>query len=93
LSSLDRETVRRVAEHARLRLTGEELDRFAGQLKVVLDAFSELDAVDTSGVEPSYHPVPLENAMRGDEPEPWVWDPFANSRHIEGRHLRGPRIT
>ncbi len=59
----------------------------------MLDAFSELDAVDTSGVEPSYHPVPLEDASRGDEPVRWEWDPFANSRHIEGRHFRGPRIT
>jgi aspartyl-tRNA(Asn)/glutamyl-tRNA(Gln) amidotransferase subunit C len=93
LSSLDRETVRRVAQHARLSLTAEELDRFAGQLEVVLGAFADLDAVDTEGVEPSYHPIPLEDATRGDEPAAWNWDPFANSRHVEGRHFRGPRIT
>jgi aspartyl-tRNA(Asn)/glutamyl-tRNA(Gln) amidotransferase subunit C len=85
--------VRRVAEYARLRLTDEELDRFAGQLKVVLDSFSELDAVDTSGVEPSYHPLSVEGASRDDEPRRWEWDPFLNSGHREGRHFRGPRIT
>jgi len=93
LTSLDRETVRRVAEHARLSLTSEELDRFSGQLGVVLGAFAELDAVDVEGVEPSYQPVPLEDVVRGDEPTRWDWDPFANSRRVEGRHLRGPRIT
>jgi aspartyl-tRNA(Asn)/glutamyl-tRNA(Gln) amidotransferase subunit C len=85
--------VRRVAEHARLRLTDEELDRFAGQLRVVLDAFSEIDAVDTSGVEPSYHPVAAEGVLRDDEPRRWDWDPFLNSGHREGKHFRGPRIT
>ena len=85
--------MRRVAEHARLRLTDKELGKFAGQLSVVLGAFSELDKVDTEGVEPSYQPVPLEDVMRGDEPRDWDWDPFANSRHVEGRHFRGPRIT
>ena len=85
--------MRRVAEHARLSLTDEELDRFAGQLGVVMGAFAELDRVDTEGVEPSYQPVAIEDVSRGDEPEPWEWDPFANSRSVEGRHLRGPRIT
>jgi len=93
LSSIDRDAVRRVAEHARLQLTDEELDRYARQLKVILDAFSELDAVDTSGVEPSYHPVAAEGVLRDDEPRRWEWDSFLNSGHREGEHFRGPRIT
>lgn len=82
-----------MAEHARLRLTEPELDLFAGQLRVILEAFRELDAVDTGGVEPSYHPLTVEDALRCDEAEGWEWDPFANSRHVEGRFFRGPRIT
>jgi len=82
-----------VAEHARLRLTGSELDVYAGQLRVILEAFSELDAVDTGGMEPSYHPVTVEGAVREDEAAGWGWDPFANSVHVEGRFFRGPRIT
>jgi len=92
LSSLDRDQVRRVAEHARLRLTDSELDVYAGQLVVILEAFSELDAVDTDGVEPSFHPLTVEDALREDEATSWEWDPFANSGHREGRFFRGPRI-
>jgi aspartyl-tRNA(Asn)/glutamyl-tRNA(Gln) amidotransferase subunit C len=82
-----------VAEHARLHLTDRELDLYAGQLRVILEAFSELDSVDTDGVEPSYHPLALEDALRDDEPSRWEWDPFANAGHREGRNFRGPRIT
>jgi len=89
---MDRDQVRRVAEHARLHLTDQELDMYAGQLRVILEAFSELDAVDTDGVEPSFHPLTVEDAVREDESAGWEWDPFANSGHREGRFFRGPRI-
>lgn len=49
--------------------------------------------METSGVEPSYHPVAAEDVLRDDEPRRWEWDPFANSGHREGKHFRGPRIT
>jgi Asp-tRNA(Asn)/Glu-tRNA(Gln) amidotransferase C subunit len=49
--------------------------------------------VNTEGVEPSYHPLVLDGALRDDEPEEWEWDPFTNSGHREDRYFRGPRIT
>jgi Asp-tRNA(Asn)/Glu-tRNA(Gln) amidotransferase C subunit len=49
--------------------------------------------VDTSSVEPSYHPMSVEGVPRGDEPRRWEWDPFLNAGHVEGKHFRGPRIT
>ncbi|MCK4318794.1 Asp-tRNA(Asn)/Glu-tRNA(Gln) amidotransferase subunit GatC [Candidatus Bathyarchaeota archaeon] len=84
--------VRRVAEAARLSLTDEELERYEQQLKVILEAFRELDEVDTEGVEPSFHPVELEDVLREDKPSKWVWDPLANSEHKEDGYFRGPRI-
>ncbi len=59
---------------------------------MILDAFKELDQVDTEGVEPSYHPIELEDALREDEPEKWEWDPLANVVDAEDRSIRGPRI-
>jgi len=84
--------VRRVAEAARLNLTDEELERYGQQLKVILEAFRMLDEVDTEGVEPSFHPVELEDVLREDEPSKWSWDPLANSEHKEDGYFRGPRI-
>ena len=84
--------VRRVAEAARLNLTDKELERYEQQLKVILEAFRELDEVDTKGVEPSFHPIELEDVLREDKASKWVWDPLANSEHKEDGYFRGPRI-
>jgi aspartyl-tRNA(Asn)/glutamyl-tRNA(Gln) amidotransferase subunit C len=84
--------VHRVAEAARLSLTDEELERYEKQLRVILEAFRELDEVDTEGVEPSFHPIELEDVLRDDEVSVWSWDPLANSEHREDGYFRGPRI-
>ncbi len=87
-----RELVEGLARSARLTLTPEETTKYTQQLSVILEAFKELDEVDTEGVEPSYHPIELEDALRDDVPEKWVWDPLANVVDKEGRSIRGPRI-
>ncbi len=61
--------VQKVAKLARLRLTGDELDRFTGQLAAILDHAADLETLDLDGVEPMAHPVPLSNVLRADEPE------------------------
>ncbi len=91
-AEIDRGMVRRVAEAARLSLTEEEIERYEWQLKVILEAFRELDEVDTEGVEPSYHPIMLEDVLRDAEASGWSWDPLANSKHREDGYFRGPRI-
>jgi aspartyl-tRNA(Asn)/glutamyl-tRNA(Gln) amidotransferase subunit C len=90
---IDRELLEHIAEVSRLKLTDEELERFTEQLKVILDAFREIDEVDTEGVEPSFHPSELKDVLREDEARPWGWDPLGNSWHKERKHFKGPRIT
>ena len=91
--TIDRGLVERIAKVARLELTEDEVEKFTEQLKVILEAFRELDDVDTEGVEPSFHPQELSNVLREDEAKPWDWDPLGNSRHKERRQFKGPRIT
>ena len=76
--TVTRELVESLAKAARLALTPEETTKYTQQLSVILEAFKELDQVDTEGVEPSYHPIELEDALRDDEPIKWEWDPLAN---------------
>lgn len=59
-----------VAKLARLKLSDEELERFTTQLCDVLDYASEIDSLDTGGVEPTSHPYPLVNVLRKDEAAP-----------------------
>ncbi len=90
--TIDRGLVERIAKVARLELTEDEIEKFTKQLKVILEAFRELDDVDTEGVEPSFHPQELSNVLREDEVTSWSWDPLENTDHREGRYFKGPRI-
>ena len=90
--ALDKALVVKLAEIAQLELSEEEKERYSEQLKVIIEAFRELDEVDTSNVEPSFHPLEIADVMRDDLVEEWDWDPLSNSKHKEGRYLRGPKI-
>jgi len=64
---ISRQDVAHVAALARLRLSDEELDRFTVQLGAVLDHAADVAALDTEGVAPTAHPLPLVNVLRDDE--------------------------
>jgi aspartyl-tRNA(Asn)/glutamyl-tRNA(Gln) amidotransferase subunit C len=67
---ITREDVAHVADLARLTLTDEELDRFTDQLAAVLDHARDVEALDTAGVPPTAHPLPLRNVLRDDRVRP-----------------------
>jgi aspartyl-tRNA(Asn)/glutamyl-tRNA(Gln) amidotransferase subunit C len=60
--------VRHVARLARLDVTDEEVALFAGQLAAVLEHAEDVEALDTEGVPPTAHPLPLVNVLRDDVP-------------------------
>jgi aspartyl-tRNA(Asn)/glutamyl-tRNA(Gln) amidotransferase subunit C len=68
--SLDAETVAWVANLARLELTEAELAGMTEQLGAIVDYVAQLGQVDTTGVEPLAHPLPVRNVFRDDEPAP-----------------------
>ena len=69
---ITREEVENVALLARLELTGEEKDIFTGQMDAILAYVDKLNELDTSGVIPTAHAVPMENAFRDDEARPSI---------------------
>jgi aspartyl-tRNA(Asn)/glutamyl-tRNA(Gln) amidotransferase subunit C len=60
------EEVRATAELARLALSDEELTRLERELSAILDYMTDLAALDTTGVEPMTHAVPLFAPLRED---------------------------
>ena len=64
--SLSAEEVAKVAMLARLRLAPEELATFTGQLNAIVDYVTQLQALDTAGVEPLAHGVEVRNVFRED---------------------------
>jgi aspartyl-tRNA(Asn)/glutamyl-tRNA(Gln) amidotransferase subunit C len=66
--AISRDEVVHVARLARLALTEEELDRFAGQLDAILEAVGKVSELDLSAVEPTLHPLALSNVWAEDTP-------------------------
>lgn len=62
------EEVRSIAELARLDLTEDEINLYAGQLSEVLNYFERLQELDTSHIEPTASVLPLTNVLRPDVP-------------------------
>jgi aspartyl-tRNA(Asn)/glutamyl-tRNA(Gln) amidotransferase subunit C len=72
---LSRDQVLHVARLARLELTDDEVERYAGELSKVLDYIEKIEELDLTDVEPTSHVVDVENALRPDEPRPsWPRD-------------------
>ena len=88
------EDVAHVATLARLRLSDEELERFTGQLAAVLDHARDVEALDTQGVPPTAHPLPLVNVLRDDVVVPSLdrQEVLAQAPAVEADRFRVPRI-
>jgi aspartyl-tRNA(Asn)/glutamyl-tRNA(Gln) amidotransferase subunit C len=65
---IDRQAVAHVARLARLDVTDDEIERFTEQLAAVLDHAQDVEALDTEGVPPTAHPLPVANVLREDVP-------------------------
>lgn len=94
MSTLSREEVAHLARLARLAVTDEELDLFAGQLGVILDSVSRISEVAAADIPPTSHAVPLTNVTRPDELGPTL-DPdevLACAPSAEDNRFRVPRI-
>lgn len=69
VSTISKSEVIRVAALARVALTEEEIDRFAGELNVIAEAVASVTGVPPD-VPATSHPIPMSNVMRDDVPEP-----------------------
>ncbi|MFC4100903.1 Asp-tRNA(Asn)/Glu-tRNA(Gln) amidotransferase subunit GatC [Paenibacillus xanthanilyticus] len=65
--SITLKDVEHVAKLARLELTEQEKEQFTGQLNAILKYAEKLNQLDTEGIEPTSHVLPVTNVMREDE--------------------------
>ena len=91
---ITRDDVEHVARLARLALTPAEVDALTQELGVILDYAAQVDALDTEGVPPTAHPLPLVNVLRPDEVRPGVdrSEVLAEAPATEADRFRVPRI-
>ena len=92
--SLTVDQVEHVARLARLELSPEEKERFTYQLNDILQYVEKLQQLETDGIEPTAHAIPLQNVFRKDKIRPSFSreDILANAPDREGDFFRVPQI-
>src|SRR5947207_6043695 len=93
-AAITRDEVAHLAKLARLAVTEQELDVFAGQLDVILAAVARVQEVAAADISPTSHAVPLTNVMRPDAPGPCLDREavLAAAPAAEDGRFRVPRI-
>jgi aspartyl-tRNA(Asn)/glutamyl-tRNA(Gln) amidotransferase subunit C len=91
---ISRDDVAHLARLARLAVSDDELDLFAGQLDVILGAVARVGEVAAADIPPTTHAVPLENVLRADEERPCLSREavLAGAPDVEDGKFRVPRI-
>jgi len=92
--ALTREEVSHVAHLARLSLRPEEIDLFTRQLNNILEYVAKLQELDTAGVLPLAHVIPIVNAFREDAVAPGLdrEDALENAPAREEGSFLVPRV-
>ena len=94
MPQISRDEVAHLARLARLALTDDELESFAGQLGAILEYVGQIQAVDVTDVEATDNPLTSVNVTRPDVVEPGLSQEQALSqapKSAEGR-FAVPRI-
>lgn len=95
MAKIDEQTIRKVAEIARLNLTNTEVKKFSKDLGEILSAFKKIDRANTVNVKPSFQPMPIKNVTREDRVEPGLSREEALSnvkKNKEGNFFKGPKV-
>ena len=88
------EEVEHVARLARLELSPADKERMRRELDRILSYIDKLRMLDTEGVEPTSHAIPMTNVMRDDAPRPSFpqADMLSNAPDRSGEFFRVPKI-
>jgi aspartyl-tRNA(Asn)/glutamyl-tRNA(Gln) amidotransferase subunit C len=94
VSKISRDEVAHLAKLARLAVTEDELDTFAGQLDVILDSVARVGEVAADDIPPTSHAVPVTNVFRADEVRPGLSrdQALSGAPAAEENRFRVPRI-
>ena len=94
MTGITRAEVAHLARLARLELTEDELDHYAGQLDVILQSVARVSEVATPDIPAPSHPIPLVNVFREDIVRPCLdrAEVLAAAPAHEDDRFRVPRI-
>lgn len=86
--------VKHIARLSRLYLSDNEIETFSEQLNTIIEYVEQLNSLDTTGVEPTSHVIPLNNVMRDDIPATSlsIEDALKNAPDSTEKFYRVPKI-
>lgn len=86
--------VAHVARLARLDLPAARLEKLTRELESILEYVATIGQVDTAGVEPMAHALPLHNVLREDVVEPSLplERVLQNAPEVDGRFFKVPKV-
>ncbi len=92
--SISSEDVVHVAKLARLSLSDQEKLELTHQLNAILTYVEQLQQLDTEGVVPTSHPMPLHNVMRLDivQPSLSIEKVMLNAPEVENGQFKVPAV-
>ena len=91
---ISQKDVEHVARLARLTVVPEELKSLTEQMDAILGYVDKLNELDTAGVEPMAHAVPMSNVFREDEINPTIGIERAlqNAPQSEDGYFKVPKV-
>jgi aspartyl-tRNA(Asn)/glutamyl-tRNA(Gln) amidotransferase subunit C len=91
---IDKSQVKKVAKLARLELSEAEIEEFAGQLNAIIDYVERMNKLNTEGVEPMAHCLPVNNVFRDDiiKESLGTEKTLANAPQSDGPFFKVPKI-
>jgi len=91
---IDEAQVRKVAKLSRLELTEAEVEEFTGQLSAILGYVEKMNELDTDGIEPLAHCLPVSNVLREDRVTESLGTEkaLANAPQRDGDFFKVPKI-
>jgi len=92
---LSHEEIEHIASLSRLELSDAERERAQNELSDIIGYFEALSKLDTHGVEPTMHALPLQNVLRADVIEPQLSreEALQNAPESAGGMFQVPRVV
>ena len=92
---VDEKQIAHLAELSDFALTAEQSTALQGNIKEILTYISQLDELDTEGIEPTYQVFEMENIWRADEILPQEADReqlLALTKEVQDYQIKVPKV-
>lgn len=92
---VNQETIQHLAKLSNFALSDEETTRLMTDIKAIVGYISQLDQLDTEGIEPTYQVFEMENVWRPDEILPQEADReqlLALTKVVRDHQIKVPKV-